>query len=71
VQLKVTAEGDNALDIHSGTLDGPVIAQVKVTAGGDWKTITARVSKFVPGIQNIVVVAKGNTPLSVDWIKFE
>lgn len=71
VLVKAMAEGDNMLEIHNGDIDGPVIATVKITESGDWKTIQAPVSKYTPGIQNIFVLSKGNTPLSVDWIKFE
>ena len=71
VLVKAMTEGDNKLEIHSGSIDGPVIATVNLTASSDWKTISTRVSKVTSGIQNIVVVSKGNTPLSVDWIKFE
>ncbi len=70
-QIKVMAEGDNTLEIHSGSITGAVIANVKVTRSGEWKTIKAPVSKPASGIQNIFVVSKTNTPVSVDWIKFE
>ncbi len=71
VLVKVMAEGANMLEIHNGDIAGPVIATIKITGSGDWKTIKAPVSKFAPGIQNIFVLSKGNTPLCVDWIKFE
>lgn len=71
VLAKVMAKGDNALEIHSGHIDGPVIATIKVTGSGEWKTIKTSVGKFTPGIQNIFVVGKGSGPLGVDWIRFE
>jgi hypothetical protein len=71
VLVKVMAKGVNTLEIHSGHIAGPVIATVNITGSGEWKTIKVPVSKFTGGIQNIVVVAKGDAPLSVDWIKFE
>jgi hypothetical protein len=71
VLVKVLAERDITLEIHNGNIAGPVVATVKIKGSGDWKTIKAPVSSFAPGIQNIFVISKGNTPLSVDWIKFE
>ncbi len=71
VLVKGMAEGDNTLEIHSGSIDGPVIATVKVAGSGEWKTIKTPVSKGVSGIQNLFVVAKGNGSLGVDWVKFE
>ncbi len=71
VLVKEMAEGGNTLEIHTGSITGSVIATIKISGGGDWKTIKAPVSKFAPGIQNLFVISKSNTPLSVDWIKFE
>jgi len=71
VLVKVMAESDNLLEIHSGNIAGPVIASVKITRSGEWVNIKTPLSKFTPGIQNIFLVSKDNTPFSVDWIKFE
>ena len=64
-------EGVNMLEIHSGNITGPLIANIKITGSSDWKTIKTPVSQITTGIQNIFVILKGNTPLSLDWIKFE
>jgi hypothetical protein len=71
VLVKAMAEGDNLLEIHSGNIAGPVIANVKITGNGEWENIKTPLSKFTPGIQNIFLISKDNTPFSVDWIKFE
>lgn len=71
VLVKGMADGANTLEIHSGSLTGPVIAQVKISGSGEWNTIKAPVSKVTSGLQNIFVVSKGDTPVSIDWIKFE
>jgi hypothetical protein len=71
VLVKGMTEGDNTLEIHSGSTAGPVIATVNITGSGEWKTIKATVSKGVSGIQNIFVVTKGSGPLAVDWVRFE
>lgn len=71
VQVRVMAEGDHTIEIHSGSTTGPLIARITATRSGEWNTVKAPVSKFTPGLQNIFVVSKGDTPVSVDWIKFE
>ena len=71
VLVKAMAEDDNLLEIHSGNIDGPVIAKVKITKSGEWENIKAPLAKFTPGLQNIILIAKGSMPFSVDWIKFE
>jgi len=71
VLVKAMAEGDNLLEIRSGNIDGPVIANVKITGRGEWENIRTPLSKLAPGIQNVVLISKGNKAFSVDWIKFE
>lgn len=71
VLVKVMGEGVSMLEIHSGNIAGPVIANVKITGSGGWGIIKTPVSKFASGIQNIFVISKGKTPFSVDWIRFE
>ena len=71
ILVKAMTEGANLLEIHSGNITGPLIAHVNITGSSDWKTIKIPVSHVTTGIQNIFVIMKGNTPLSLDWIKFE
>jgi len=71
VLVKAMAKGDNRLEIHSGNIGGPVIATIKITGSGEWENIKTPLSKFTPGIQNIFLISKNNTPFSIDWIEFE
>lgn len=71
LHAKIMAEGANTLEVCTGSVTGPVIATLKISGSGEWKTIKTSVSKPATGIQHVVLVAKGNTPLSIDWIKFE
>jgi GH43 family beta-xylosidase len=71
VLVRAMAEGENQLEIHSGSIDGPVIARVRIARSERWSAIKASVSKPTPGVQNIFLVSKGKTSFSVDWIKFE
>ena len=66
----VSEEGGN-LQVHTGSINGPVIAEIKVPRSADWKITKASVVKFKPGIQNLFVTSKGDSRLEVDWIKFE
>ena len=51
--------------------DGPVLAEVKIAKSDDWKVSKAKVSGVQPGVQNLVVVSKGENPVEIDWVKFE
>lgn len=69
--VKLKTDGKSLLEIRSGSIDGPVIAAVKAAARSTWQTVKIPVKQFIPGIQNLVIVSKGNEPLSIDWIKFD
>lgn len=71
VRVKVMGEGANTLELHSGSITGPLIARINTTKSGEWNMIKAPVSTSPSGVRNIFVVFRGDTPLSVDWIKFE
>lgn len=71
VSINADAEPGAVLQIHTGSTNGPVIAEIKIPNGTDWKVIKAPVIKFQPGIQNVFVVSNGNTHTEVDWIRFE
>jgi hypothetical protein len=57
--------------IHSGSINGPVIAEIKIPKGTDWKTVKTSVKKFMPGAQNLFIESKDAGAVEVDWIKFE
>lgn len=71
VLLKTTSENGGVLQVRTNNINGPVIAEIKVPKGADWKTIKAPVKKFQGGVQNLFVVSKDNGKTEVDWIKFE
>ena len=71
VLINAAAESGAVLQIHAGSTNGPVIAEIKIPKSTGWKVIKAPVIKFQPGIQNLVVVSNGSNPVEVDWIRFE
>jgi hypothetical protein len=65
------ASENGVLQIHTNNINGPVIAEIKIPNGADWKIVKAPMKKFQPGVQNLFVVSKDSGPVKVDWIKFE
>jgi len=43
---------------------------VSIESSG-WNVVEGRVSRFLPGIHNLVLVSGSNTPVEVDWIRFK
>jgi hypothetical protein len=71
VSLRFVAESGGLLQIHTGSVNGPVIAEIKIPKTNDWKIVKLPMKKFQTGVQNLFVVSKDNNPIEVDWIKFE
>jgi hypothetical protein len=70
VQVKAASENGGSIEIRLDKVDGPVVAEVEIPKSSDWKTVDAKVSKIDAGIHNLVVVAKGNKPVEIDWVQF-
>ena len=49
----------------------PVIANIKVPAGGRWSVIDAPLSGTAKGIQDIFVSLEGNSAVQIDWVSFD
>lgn len=71
VSVKAASETGGVLQIHTGSVNGPLIAEVKIPKNTDWKVIKTPIKKFQPGVQNLFVTSKDNNRVEVDWIKFE
>lgn len=71
VNVKAESATGAILQIRINNPDGPVIAEIKVPAGKGWTTVKAPVKGLRPGVQNLVVSAKDDKRVEVDWISFE
>ncbi len=70
ILLRITSETSGLLQVHVNSINGPVIAEIKIPKSVDWEMVKAPV-KFQPGVQNLFVVSKDNNQTEVDWIKFQ
>ncbi|HEV8283133.1 MAG TPA: family 43 glycosylhydrolase [Chitinophagaceae bacterium] len=71
VLIKVVSESGGILQIHTKSVDGPLIAEIKIPKKNDWNVIRVPVMNFQAGVQNLFVVSKNNNQIEVDWIRFE
>ncbi len=71
VQVNASSAGAGILQIRLDNASGPIISEVKTAKSSGWNVVEARVSKFLPGIHNLVVVSGGDEPVEVDWIRFK
>jgi hypothetical protein len=71
VLINAEAESGAVLQIHTGSIKGPVIAEIKIPKSAGWKIIKAPLGKFQHGNQNLFVVSNSNNVAEVDWLRFE
>lgn len=66
----ISAEG-GTVEIRTGGVTGPVVAEVKITASADWKMTKSAIKTPQYGIQHLFVVAKSGKPVSINWVSFQ
>ncbi len=71
VQVMASSETGSTLQIRVENPDGPVVSEVVVPPSKEWIHVNAKVSKFKPGVYNLVVVLKEDRPVEIDWLKFQ
>jgi hypothetical protein len=70
VQVNTSSATGGILQIRLDHINGPLISQVTIPKGTEWNLVKAKVSKFQPGIHNLVVVLAEDSPVEIDWIQF-
>ncbi len=70
VDVKAQSENGGTLQIRLDKVDGPIVVEVTIPKGNDWKIVEARFSKAQKGVHNLFVVLK-DTPAEIDWIRFK
>ena len=71
VSVRAASETGSVLQLHTGNINGPVIAEIKIPKTSGWEIIKMPVMKTQRGIQNLFVVSNENNQAEVDWIIFE
>ena len=71
VLVKTLAKMGGTLELRIDGVEGPVIAQVKIPKSTRWDIVHSPVSKFQPGIYNLITLLKDNNNVEIDWIHFE
>jgi hypothetical protein len=71
ISLRVISESGGLLQVHTGSVNGPVIAEIKIPKTTEWKLVKASVKKAPIGVQNLFVEAKDDNKIELDWIRFE
>jgi beta-xylosidase len=71
LKVRALSATGGTLQIKLDNTDGPVIGQVTIPKGNEWKTVTAPLLLFRPGMHNLFATMKDNAYIKIDWVSFE
>ena len=71
VSAKAISETGGTIQVRTKSVDGPIIAEIKISKNKDWKIKKGKVVNFQAGLQNLFIVSKDGKPVEIDWISFE
>lgn len=71
VIINATSSEGGSVKIRMNSINGPVIAQVKIPRGTTWGTLKAPVSRIKPGTQDVFIVSTADARVEIDWVSFE
>lgn len=69
--IKAWSEKGGVLQVCTKGTNKKVLAEVTIPAGAKLEEMKAPLLKLESGIQNLQVIAKGDSPIEVDWISFQ
>ena len=59
------------IEIRLDRVDGPVLAQVEIGEGSDWKVTNSKLVSVPSGVHDLVVTLSETNHVEIDWISFE
>jgi len=71
VQINSRSEKGGNVQIRLNSVNGPVLAEVKIPAGENWTTVETKVSAIQKGVQNLIVTSNDNNQIEIDWVRFK
>ena len=71
VSVRAVAPEGGTLEIRVDKTDGPVLAQIKIDKGGDWKIVKANLSNAPAGLHNLIVTQGDEGKVDVNYVSFE
>ncbi len=71
VTVNAMSANGGTLQIRTGSAAGPVIGEIKIPAGNNWKEIQAKLTKSPLGLQHLFLVLKNGGTVEADWLSFK
>ena len=71
VAVNVMSETGGILQIRTGSINGPLIAELAIPKSSGWAATKAPVLTSSKNIQHLFVMLKDGNNVAVDWVRFE
>lgn len=71
VSARVLSAEAAVLQLHVNSINGPVLAEIKIPACSEWITVKTSLLRFEAGVKNLYVSLKNGQQVEVDWISFQ
>ena len=71
VNVRSASTTGGLIEIRIDQADGPLLAQVAIGKGADWKIVQAKLQSVPTGVHNLFVIQHGNNQVDLDWVSFE
>jgi hypothetical protein len=71
LDVRATSKTGGTVQVRLDKVNGPVIAEIEIPRGIEWKIISSPLSEYQPGIKNLIVLLKDNANVEIDWISFK
>jgi hypothetical protein len=71
VNVQAFSKTGGAIQIRLNDINGPIIAKIQIPKGKEWNIASSAISKYYPGIHNIVVQPQDDNTVEIDWVSFK
>jgi hypothetical protein len=71
VTIQAFSKTGGTLQIRLDNINGPVIAKIEIPKGKEWSLENYALSKYYPGIHNLVVQLLDDSNVEIDWVSFK
>lgn len=71
IKARSVATTGGSIEIRLDKVDGPVLGRVMIEAGSAWTVASTNAEHVPTGVHDLIATNAGNSPVDLDWIKFE
>ncbi|PWT72269.1 MAG: alpha-N-arabinofuranosidase [Bacteroidetes bacterium] len=71
VEMNVKAPTGGSLQVRIGSINGPILAEINIPPGAEWKLVKSSKLKRASGLQNLFLISQTAETIAVDWIRWQ